>query len=187
VHYLARRPAEKEALQRAADLIKKAKRPMLICGGGVRYSEAHAEFASFAKTFGIPFGETQAGKSAVLGVNHVHGKGRKGRLFGQAGIHHGSNLVGQLGLVGCLVEFHRVVAPVGGCVHTAFAAPAQPFTQLQSTPTAQTQFQAVGRVFLMVGTRGHGRWSVSGMGVFCAGKEPLAMSMGPDAVSDMVS
>ena len=66
VHYLARRPAEKEALQRAADLIKKAKRPMLICGGGVRYSEAHAEFASFAKTFGIPFGETQAGKSAVV-------------------------------------------------------------------------------------------------------------------------
>jgi len=68
VHYLARRPAEKEALQRAADLIKKAKRPMLICGGGVRYSEAHAEFASFAKTFGIPFGETQAGKSAVAGT-----------------------------------------------------------------------------------------------------------------------
>lgn len=39
---------------------------MLICGGGVRYSEAHAEFASFSKTFGIPFGETQAGKSAVV-------------------------------------------------------------------------------------------------------------------------
>ena len=106
----------------------------------------------------------EAGKGAVLGMHHIHGKGRKGRLLGQAGIHHGSNLVGQLGLVGCLVELHRMVASVGGSVDAAFAAAAQPFAQLQSTPTAQTQFQAVGRVFLVIGTGGHGRWGVSGMG-----------------------
>jgi len=121
----------------------------------------------------------QAGKSAILGANHVHGKGRKGRLPGQAGIHHGSNLGGQLGLVRCLVEFHRMVAPVGGSVHAAFTAPAQPFTQLQSTPTAQTQFQAVGRVFLVIGTGGHGRWGVSGMGGVLRRARPSGKVSGP--------
>ena len=38
---------------------------MLVCGGGVRYSEAHEEFRHFAETLGIPFAETQAGKSAI--------------------------------------------------------------------------------------------------------------------------
>ena len=63
---LDRRPAQPEALAAAAAAIKQAKRPMLICGGGVRYAEAHKEFLKFAETTGIPFGETQAGKSAVV-------------------------------------------------------------------------------------------------------------------------
>ena len=54
---LERRPATEAALKEAAEAVKAAKRPMLICGGGVRYSEAHEEFLHFA--------ETQAGKSAV--------------------------------------------------------------------------------------------------------------------------
>ena len=62
---LERRPATEAALADAAEAIRKAKRPMMICGGGVRYSEAHAEFLHFAETFGIPYGETQAGKSAT--------------------------------------------------------------------------------------------------------------------------
>ena len=66
VHRLARRPAEDEAIEAAAALIRTAKRPLLICGGGVRYSEAHEEFRRFAEETGIPFGETQAGKSAVV-------------------------------------------------------------------------------------------------------------------------
>lgn len=63
---LERRSPEPEAISRAAELIRGAKRPMLVCGGGVRYSEAHAEFRTFAEKTGIPFGETQAGKSAVV-------------------------------------------------------------------------------------------------------------------------
>lgn len=63
---LERRPATEAALADAAEAIRKAKRPMLVCGGGVRYSEAHAEFLHFAEIFNIPFGETQAGKSAVV-------------------------------------------------------------------------------------------------------------------------
>ncbi len=62
---LERRPATESALADAAAAIRAAKRPMLVCGGGVRYSEAHAEFRHFAETLGIPFGETQAGKSAI--------------------------------------------------------------------------------------------------------------------------
>jgi len=66
IHRLARRVAEPETIAEAAELIRSAKKPMLICGGGVRYAEAHEEFRTFAEKLGIPFGETQAGKGAVL-------------------------------------------------------------------------------------------------------------------------
>lgn len=66
VHRLARRAPEEEAIEEAAEVIRSAKKPLLICGGGVRYSEAHEEFRAFAEATGIPFGETQAGKSAVV-------------------------------------------------------------------------------------------------------------------------
>ncbi len=66
VHRLARRLPEAEAIEEAAALIREVKKPLLICGGGVRYSEAHEEFRIFAEQTGIPFGETQAGKSAVV-------------------------------------------------------------------------------------------------------------------------
>lgn len=63
---LERRPATEAALADAAAAIRAAKRPLLVCGGGVRYSEAHDELLHFAETLNIPFGETQAGKSAVV-------------------------------------------------------------------------------------------------------------------------
>ena len=66
VHRLARREPEPDAINQAAAVIRAAKRPLLICGGGVRYSEAHGQFSAFAESTGIPFGETQAGKSAVV-------------------------------------------------------------------------------------------------------------------------
>ena len=66
VHRLARREPEAEVIAEAAEIIKAAKKPLLICGGGVRYSEAHEEFRRFAEETGIPFAETQAGKSALV-------------------------------------------------------------------------------------------------------------------------
>lgn len=66
VHRLQRRPPEKEAVALAAERVREARKPLLICGGGVRYSEAHEAFAHFAERFNIPFGETQAGKSALV-------------------------------------------------------------------------------------------------------------------------
>jgi len=63
---IERRPATDRAIAKAAEVIKAARKPMLVCGGGVRYSEAHEEFKAFAEKFNIPFGETQAGKSAIV-------------------------------------------------------------------------------------------------------------------------
>lgn len=65
VHRIERRPATKEMIHDAVELIKRKKKPILICGGGVRYSEAAESFKKFAEKFNIPFGETQAGKSAI--------------------------------------------------------------------------------------------------------------------------
>lgn len=65
VRRIERRPATEAMLQDAVTLIAKSKKPMLICGGGVRYSDAADAFKSFAEAFNIPFGETQAGKSAI--------------------------------------------------------------------------------------------------------------------------
>jgi len=66
VHTLDRTPATENKIKKAVDLIKDKKKPMLICGGGVKYSEAAEELKEFAEKFNIPFGETQAGKSAVV-------------------------------------------------------------------------------------------------------------------------
>jgi len=66
VHLIERRPPSPEAVEEAARRIRQAKKPILICGGGVRYSEAHEAFRAFAEGFNIPFGETQAGRSAVV-------------------------------------------------------------------------------------------------------------------------
>lgn len=60
-----RRPAPcREDLQDLVEAICGSRRPMVICGGGVRYSEAGETLERFCETFRIPFAETQAGKSA---------------------------------------------------------------------------------------------------------------------------
>ncbi len=66
VHYVDRQTLSPAAVSRAADAIMESKKPMIVCGGGVRYSEAGETLAEFSTTFNIPFGETQAGKSAVV-------------------------------------------------------------------------------------------------------------------------
>lgn len=65
VWYMDRRPITATGLNRAVEAIKAARRPLLICGGGVKYSEAWNELADFAAAFNIPIGETQSGKGIV--------------------------------------------------------------------------------------------------------------------------
>jgi 3D-(3,5/4)-trihydroxycyclohexane-1,2-dione acylhydrolase (decyclizing) len=48
-----------------ADAIRAAKRPVIVAGGGVHYSDATAQLAAFAEAHNIPIAETQAGKSAL--------------------------------------------------------------------------------------------------------------------------
>jgi 3D-(3,5/4)-trihydroxycyclohexane-1,2-dione acylhydrolase (decyclizing) len=58
------RPDEQELAQAVA-LLKGAKRPLVVAGGGTLYSEAEGELARFCLAHGIPSAETQAGKSAL--------------------------------------------------------------------------------------------------------------------------
>lgn len=58
------RPDENE-LATAIGLLKAAKNPMIIAGGGVLYSEATAELVAFAEKHHIPVAVTQAGKSSI--------------------------------------------------------------------------------------------------------------------------
>ncbi|MEZ4607417.1 MAG: 3D-(3,5/4)-trihydroxycyclohexane-1,2-dione acylhydrolase (decyclizing) [Deinococcales bacterium] len=61
-----RRPVpEPEMIAEAVKLIKKAKHPMIVMGGGVTYSGANEALADFVSRYSIPCGETQAGKGAI--------------------------------------------------------------------------------------------------------------------------
>ena len=53
------------SLERATAAIRKARRPLIIAGGGVLMSEATSALADFAAKTGIPVGETQAGKGSL--------------------------------------------------------------------------------------------------------------------------
>lgn len=64
VHRITRPVAVDEELEDAAEVICNAKKPLLIVGGGVKYSEAGETVEKFCEEFHIPFGESQAGKSA---------------------------------------------------------------------------------------------------------------------------
>jgi 3D-(3,5/4)-trihydroxycyclohexane-1,2-dione acylhydrolase (decyclizing) len=64
--WLIRRPApDAESFQRAVRAIAAAKRPLIVAGGGVLFSEASEALAAFAARTGIPVAETQAGKSSI--------------------------------------------------------------------------------------------------------------------------
>lgn len=65
VYYPNRRQPQPYEVEQAVELIKNKKKPILICGGGVRYSEAAEVLDQFVRAFHIPFAETQAGKSAL--------------------------------------------------------------------------------------------------------------------------
>ena len=65
VWYLDRRLPVAREIEVAAKLIANAKRPLLIAGGGVTYSEAENALLAFAERFSIPIGETQAGKGQI--------------------------------------------------------------------------------------------------------------------------
>ncbi|BBM89842.1 3D-(3,5/4)-trihydroxycyclohexane-1,2-dione hydrolase [Spirochaetota bacterium] len=64
-HIINRYPCSSSDVNKIIAALCKAKKPVVICGGGVRYSEAHEAFKSFIDTLNIPFVETQVGKSII--------------------------------------------------------------------------------------------------------------------------
>lgn len=64
IHRIGRPVPLSEDLEDLVSMICESRKPMVICGGGVRYSEAGEALENFCEAFAIPFVETQAGKSA---------------------------------------------------------------------------------------------------------------------------
>ncbi len=64
VHRITRVAAADEEIDDIVSVIKEAAKPVVIVGGGVRYSEAGEAVERFCEEFNIPFCETQGGKSA---------------------------------------------------------------------------------------------------------------------------
>ena len=65
VHKITRIVPSPEEIADIADIIASAKKPLLIAGGGVRYSEAGKAVEDFCEKYNIALAETQNGKSAV--------------------------------------------------------------------------------------------------------------------------
>src|ERR1700704_4875242 len=65
VWHVGRPLPDSEALDRAATIIRAAKRPLIVAGGGVIYSEATEALRRLVTRTGIPVGETQAGKGSL--------------------------------------------------------------------------------------------------------------------------
>ncbi|WP_320130647.1 3D-(3,5/4)-trihydroxycyclohexane-1,2-dione acylhydrolase (decyclizing) [uncultured Sphaerochaeta sp.] len=82
VHHIDRREPTSGQIQRTVEAIQKSRKPLVICGGGVRYSEAGEELERFCATFKIPFAETQSGKGCILWDNeyNLSGIGSTGGL-----------------------------------------------------------------------------------------------------------
>jgi len=62
---IPRNRCDQNLLKRAAEWLRAAKKPLIVAGGGVLYSQASEQLAKFAEVTGIPVCETQAGKSSL--------------------------------------------------------------------------------------------------------------------------
>ena len=62
---IERRVPHPDRIREAIELLSAAKKPYIIAGGGIHYSEAWDELVEFAERFGIPVGETHAGRGAI--------------------------------------------------------------------------------------------------------------------------
>jgi len=93
VHRQRRVAPDPLEVSEAAALLSRANKPLVVCGGGVLYSEAESELIHFCAGRGIPVGETQAGKSAIpvdhplaMGAIGVTGTGAANALAAEADV-----------------------------------------------------------------------------------------------------
>ena len=72
VHRIRRQAPDAREIADAAALIKTARRPVIIAGGGVQYSRAVAELTAFAEAHRIPVIETIAGRANLLSTHPLN-------------------------------------------------------------------------------------------------------------------
>ncbi|RLJ40935.1 3D-(3,5/4)-trihydroxycyclohexane-1,2-dione hydrolase [Litoreibacter meonggei] len=72
VHRIRRQSPDADEVTEAASLLKSAKRPMIIAGGGVQYSGAVAELTHFAEVHSIPVVETIAGRANMVAIHDLN-------------------------------------------------------------------------------------------------------------------
>ena len=94
VHTIIRPRADATELKNAVEVLKNAKRPLIIAGGGVHYSLAEKELAAFATAHNIPVVETVAGKASLL-ASHPLNAGP----VGVTGCESANNLAAQADVV----------------------------------------------------------------------------------------
>ena len=83
--HIDRRPPSPGQLERAVSLVRNSERPFIIAGGGVRYSDAGHALADFSRAYGVPLGETFAGKGSVpAGEYHLGAVGVTGTACANA-------------------------------------------------------------------------------------------------------
>jgi len=82
IHYLDRQAPVERELQGAAALIKKSNKPIILIGGGAKYSGARDILMHLSEQHNIPLVETQAGKATVEATfkNNLGGMGITGTL-----------------------------------------------------------------------------------------------------------
>lgn len=94
---IERRLPDPQRINEAVALLKAAKRPVAIAGGGVHYSEAWEELASFSEKSGVPVGETCAGKGAMRNESALLLGG-----YGVTGTPSAAKIVSQADLIICV-------------------------------------------------------------------------------------
>ena len=72
VHRIRRQAPDTAEIADAVALLKTAKRPLIIAGGGVQYSGAIAELTTFAETQNIPVAETIAGRANMVATHPLN-------------------------------------------------------------------------------------------------------------------
>ena len=72
IHRIRRQSPDTAEINDAIELLKSAKRPMIIAGGGIQYSGAISELTNFANKFQIPVVETIAGRANLLDTHDLN-------------------------------------------------------------------------------------------------------------------
>lgn len=96
VHYVNRRAPVEREIKAATKRIKESKKPVIIVGGGAKYSESGEELKDISEKYNIPLVETFAGKSTVTYEfpNNLGGTGILGTLAANKAVQQADLIIG---------------------------------------------------------------------------------------------